>query len=343
MNHIPLTIEKKIKNQLRTSDVLFQPVAGGGNNKIYKISCADKRKIALKLYNINSPTDKLRLQREFKSLAFLNALGEKQTPGTISCDEENAYALYEWIEGEKLTAITDIDLSLVLDFITRLKGYSLLSEAKALAKAADNALNINSVVNQLQRRLNKLNEASQKDLKKFLNRQYQPCLKEAIKKISKEFGTNFEDTLSYEYAILSPSDFGFHNALKAEGKLFFLDFEYFGWDDPSAMLAHFLLHPAMNLTEEQKIYFKTAMFDLFSADLNFQSRFNCLFPLIGLSWILILLNEFIPSLWQRRVQAGAVLPHEHQTKCQLQLQRAQHFLANLRMALSRRGISVSHK
>ena len=43
--------------------------------------------------------------------------------------------------------------------------------------------------------------------------------------------------------VFSPSDFGFHNALlKDNGKLCFLDFEYFGRDDPVKLMADFIWH-----------------------------------------------------------------------------------------------------
>ena len=44
--------------------------------------------------------------------------------------------------------------------------------------------------------------------------------------------------------VLSPSDFGFHNALRRpDGTIVFVDFEYFGWDDPAKMMADAMLHP----------------------------------------------------------------------------------------------------
>ena len=46
--------------------------------------------------------------------------------------------------------------------------------------------------------------------------------------------------------VVSPSDFGFHNALRTEdGRLAFLDFEYAGWDDPAKLVCDFELQPAV--------------------------------------------------------------------------------------------------
>ncbi|OGT38008.1 MAG: hypothetical protein A3F11_03295 [Gammaproteobacteria bacterium RIFCSPHIGHO2_12_FULL_37_14] len=333
MSPISLEVERKIKDQLQTPKVVFHPVAGGGNNQIYKVNCADGRVAALKLYNINVQADRLRLDREYGGLSFLSAQGESSIPRPIASDEASAYALYEWIEGVKPISTTKTDLRSVLSFIQRLKKYSSLPEAKILQPAADNALSVVSVINQLERRLARLSNDSSADvLQTFLEEHYKPSLDKVLIKL-KNSNTNIESSLSYKYSILSPSDFGFHNAIKVGKKIFFLDFEYFGWDDPAAMLAHFLWHPAMNLTREQKTYFETSMVEIFSTDSHFQSRFNTLFPLIGLSWTLILLNEFIPSLWQRRVHAGAVLLSEYRERCEFQFKRAQQFLRNVSLSL----------
>ena len=330
-------LENKVKDQLQTSGVLFQPVSGGGNNKIYKVTCADGRLAALKLYNIvNVNLDKLRLDREYQSLSFLREQKEEHIPFPIAKDEKDFYALYEWIEGEKVTTITQADLNLTVAFIKRLKKYSALLEAKALAPAADNALSVSGVIDQINGRLTRLDKSSNDNvLKNFLNKQYIPFLKKLLQSTEeKKYRLNSEDKLADKFSILSPSDFGFHNSLKCGEKIFFLDFEYFGWDDPAAMLAHFLWHPAMNLTEEQKNFFKESLYEIFAEDFCFQTRFNCLFPLIGLSWTLILLNEFIPNIWHKRINSGAAMLHERQEKCDLQLTKAKHLLQNVSLSFT---------
>ena len=53
-----------------------------------------------------------------------------------------------------------------------------------------------------------------------------------------------DQVLAAEDCCLSPSDFGFHNALlDDEGKLTFLDFEYAGRDDPAKLVSDFFCQP----------------------------------------------------------------------------------------------------
>ena len=104
---------------------------------------------------------------------------------------------------------------------------------------------------------------------------------------------------------LSPSDFGFHNAIRRpDGTLAFVDFEYFGWDDPVKVTSDFVLHPGMQLTAEQGHRFVLGATDIFAADPSFAHRLDACLPLYALRWTMILLNEYLPDRWQRRVLAG---------------------------------------
>ena len=52
---------------------------------------------------------------------------------------------------------------------------------------------------------------------------------------------------SIQKKIISPSDIGFHNVLKNQGKVNFIDFEYAGWDDPRKLLSDLVLQPQYNI------------------------------------------------------------------------------------------------
>ena len=58
-----------------------------------------------------------------------------------------------------------------------------------------------------------------------------------------------DNAVNKKRLVLNPSDFGFHNTLKKKNKLFFLDFEYFGWDDPVKLTADFIWHPSHSLNK----------------------------------------------------------------------------------------------
>jgi hypothetical protein len=118
---------------------------------------------------------------------------------------------------------------------------------------------------------------------------------------------------------LIPADFGFHNAIRATGGgLRFIDFDYFGWDDPVKLTADFVLHPAMSLSRAEKETVITRLATARSEDSQFLQRLETQLPLYALRWTLILLNVF------RRDRVGELPmdPTERQARLEQQLEKA---------------------
>ncbi|MBT3703076.1 MAG: hypothetical protein HOG12_16235 [Alphaproteobacteria bacterium] len=63
------------------------------------------------------------------------------------------------------------------------------------------------------------------------------------------------------------------------------------------------------------------------ADAAFKARLNALYPLYGLCWCLIILNEFLPDFWARRVAAAGTL--DASVVRSRQLQKARRMLAHV--------------
>ena len=171
----------------------------------------------------------------------------------------------------------------------------------------------------------------EKALASFLDKDFVPVLeRESFNAKAKILaaGLDFTADLPQEWRSLVPSDFGFHNSLRRkDGSLAFVDFEYFGWDDPVKLSADILLHPGRTLAAPQRQRFRRAACELYGADPSFAERLDAYLPLYGLRWVLILLNEFIPERWQRRVLAGASESWAEAKATQLAL--ASDFLAAL--------------
>ncbi|HEY6000796.1 MAG TPA: aminoglycoside phosphotransferase family protein, partial [bacterium] len=97
---------------------------------------------------------------------------------------------------------------------------------------------------------------------------------------------------------LSPSDAGFHNTLlRQDGELVFLDFEYFGWDDPAKLVADFFLQPQAPLAPPLRPGFLARLEPGFGGRPGFRARLALLYPLLALKWCLIMLNVYLrPAL-----------------------------------------------
>jgi hypothetical protein len=96
--------------------------------------------------------------------------------------------------------------------------------------------------------------------------------------------------------ILSPSDFGFHNALRpADGRLRFFDFEYAGWDDPAKLICDFFCQPQVPVPLEYWGRVTAALGDKALAE-----RARLLLPAYQVKWCCIMLNEFARHDRERR-------------------------------------------
>ena len=174
--------------------------------------------------------------------------------------------------------------------------------AKKFAEASEACFTFSELIQQIEIRYGKLLAVSDHnpDLAIFLKDYFLPRFQSLSRKPP-------VDDVDQANLCLSPSDFGFHNALRCRGDhLVFIDFEYFGWDDPVKLVCDFLLHPAMDLSNNDKVQFWTGVKKLFAGDPTFQERFYFLYPYYALRWCLILLNEFLPERWQRRQAAGVM-------------------------------------
>jgi len=287
----------------------IEPTRQGGNNRLFRVETVAGQAYALKSYPRLPSDPRDRLSTEFRALQFMRCHGIGRVPKPIAKDHDAGYALYEWIVGEPARpgagAIDD-----AVTFIRELHGVERAARAAAIGSASEACFSAQSVVDQVQVRLAALQAQASvhPQLGTFLDAEFAPRAERVIAHARKNYskaGLEFETPVAHQLRCLSPSDFGFHNALaQADGHIAFLDFEYFGWDDPVKLVSDFVLHPGMDLTVELQKRFLDSISDVFRTDQTFTSRLESSLPLYALRWTMILLNEFIPERWARRVVAG---------------------------------------
>ena len=307
-------------------DVEVTPAAGGGNNRVFRVQ-TESETLALKSYPDDAdPRDRLGV--EFSSLKFLKRHGVETVPTAIASDPENGFALYEWIDGSPIDDPGDADIDAVLGFIESLIGLAATEEAKALPLASEACLSAGELCRQVEDRLNRLGAAAEghTGLAEFLSQDLSPALETLSAGAGKTYnqnGADFDNEIEANVRTLNPSDFGFHNALRApDGAIVFLDFEYFGWDDPVKLVSDFLLHPGHALGQDAGEKFFQGAGRLFGNDPSFAWRLRALYPLYGLRWCLILLAEFLPERMARRQMAGQHADPEAARQTQLEKSRA---------------------
>jgi hypothetical protein len=287
------------------------PVRRGGNNRVFKLMGRDSSAI-LKIYPTHKEDPRDRLGHEFGALSFLARHGVAEVPRPIASDPARHCAAYEWIDGVPPADIGAAEVDELADFFIRLQALRECDGADALPEGATPALSPASVAAQLAKRLERLTAVIMpgSEVAQFVETKLRPAIGCAVDRLrwgAAAAKLDFEAALPARLRVLSPSDFGFHNALRRPtGRLAFLDFEYFGWDEPAKAVADVMLHAGMSLSRELALRYLARVADALSpTDPGFSDRFTLFFPALRAIWCLILLNEFLPERWARRVLAGA--------------------------------------
>ena len=294
----------------------IRPGAAGGNNRVFRVE-AEGRVYALKQYPIQDRDTRDRLTQEFEALLFLTERGIDNVPTPRARESASRCALYDWIEGQPIDAANGAVIEAMANLAGRLVDFGADPEATALVPASAGCFSGTDVIAQIDTRLSRLRQAAvgEETLASLLDETLEPAIQRFAQRAQGQYdvaGLGFDRPLPQSERILSPSDFGFHNGLRtADGRIHFLDFEYFGWDDPVKMVSDIRWHAGMGLDDSQggdlHARIRAVMTD--TQRTSFDLRFEALHPLFGLIWCLIVLNEFLPERWTRRNFSGPVGDH----------------------------------
>jgi hypothetical protein len=313
-------------------------LAGGANNQVYRFETPTRSLVAKRYYrHPNDPRDRLAAEWSFVSFAWNNGL--KTVPEPIASDPCSGIAIYEFIEGKKL-ASREVDESAVhatIQFCQRLRVLSRLADAAELPPGSESCFTTNEHLHCVERRIQRLKTtltlSSEIDrqaldfIETDLTQTAEDVLQNALQD-AKSVGLNPDDTLPKSQRLVSPSDFGFHNALRdARGNIRFIDFEYAGWDDPAKLVCDFFCQPQRPVPMKYYSGFSRTMAGESSESERELRRTSLLLPVYRLKWCCIMLNDFLETDGQRR--RFATRSDESQRKTE-QLMKARQALKLLR-------------
>ncbi len=314
-------------------------IGSGRNSQVYRLDCPDGACFAGKRY-FNDPADlRDRMGTEVTSLRFMADHGITCVPSVIAVDPDRHCAVYQYVDGRELPGkeVSPAHVDKLIRFLLQLQQLRHVPLAAKLPLASDACLSLADALQNIQERLTYLRALPNQgqtnlDLHTFLSKEFTPLFEKVAHfctRLVENLAIDTQIPLPRRQCVLSPSDFGFHNALEQpDGKMTFLDFEYFGWDDPAKMLSDFLLHPAVEIGHELKQQFLDGMFSTPGSDAQLIERLKATYPLCGLKWCMILLNEFIPASLQRRNFSANDTP-DRDTTCTAQLAKARTMLQKI--------------
>ncbi len=311
----------------------------GRNSQVYRLDCPDGACLAGKRYFSDPADPRDRMGSEVSSLRFMHNHGVTCVPGVIAADWDRHCAVYEYVDGRELAGqeVSPAHVDELVHFLAQLHQLGKVPEATELPEASDACHSLADILQGIRKRLAHLRAVPNDsrvnlDLHSFLAEEFSPVF-ERVAQFSiaqaQTMGMDAQTLIPREQCVLSPSDVGFHNALELpDGKMIFLDFEYFGWDDPAKMLSDFLLHPAVEIGHKLKQHFLDGILGTPGVDGQLVRRLVATFPLHGLKWCMILLNEFVPASLARREFSGQEASDRH-TICARQLDKARAMLRKI--------------
>jgi hypothetical protein len=294
-----------------SSPFRLEQLTGGGNNRVLRVDSAG-RPVVLKAYfrHPDDPRDRLRADFGFSTFAW--ACGARALPQPLACDPEAGMAVYEFVAGGKLAPgeVTAAHVAEAAAFFRGVNEHRGEPRAAELPEASEARFSIAAHVACVDRRVARLGDIDTasplgREAAEVVARRIAPAWDRVGDSVLAAAGAAADEPLTIGDRCLSPSDFGFHNAILAgDGHLRFLDFEYAGHDDPAKMACDFFCQPAVPAPREHRAAFVGSLSDLWSDPAGFRRRVDLLLPVYELKWCCIMLNEFLPADG-RRAFAGA--------------------------------------
>jgi aminoglycoside phosphotransferase (APT) family kinase protein len=281
------------------------PIGRGANSRVFRVAFDGAHAPAVVKFYRRDPGDaRDRLATEFGALQFFAAHGLHNVPRAIARDGERYCAMYEWLSGEvpDCAAAAAGEIDAMARFLGQLRRISAVSDAPSAA-ASEACFSLAAITASVRGRIAALQAGAahpdRRLMSQWLDDRARPLLEEVVQWVRRSAGASgisYDEELGPQARALSPSDFGLHNAIRRpDGSLAFVDFEYFGWDDPSKTIADFLLHPGMSLPAAHKTRFARQTLEIFADVPRLAERARLVYPLFALKWCTILLNAFLPD------------------------------------------------
>lgn len=293
---------------------------GGANNRVYRVAAEDGGAAVLKVYfrRGGDMWDRFAAESEFYRYAMPRAAG--LLPEPLAWNGELRAGVFEWLDAEGFVgcAIGESEVARAAEFVRRLQAgrehAGLGVGAEAVFSGEEHSRLIAGRVERL-RGMEATDELSAEALR-FVREELEPrwrAMEERVREV---------EALGIGDRCVSPSDFGFHNALRRDRRMWFIDFEYAGIDDPAKLVCDFFWQPAVPVPRELLGRFLSDLGGCLGDASTLAERVERLLPAFGIKWCCIVLNDFLRTDRARREFAlGSAEEAERRRGRQLKLAR----------------------
>lgn len=313
----------------------LNPLLGGRNNRVYRLQSAAGTHL-MKLYFHHEQDTRDRLGHETAFLHHLELSGCTVAPHLFASIPSDHAALLEYIEGTPFS-LPQIDAECVdqaSEFYLLANTNRSSPAAREIPIASEACFSIHEHLALTQRRVDRLSEILLNDefdvaADIFAHKGIADAWHQIRANILAEWPNQADRDalLPRSERCLSPSDFGFHNALReASGRIRFLDFEYAGWDDPAKLICDFANQPDLPLSITLSARFADVLIAANANPGELARRVTALRPLYQIKWACICLNDFLRTGRQRHEFTQGIAT-DNRPRRELQLRRARQMPA----------------
>jgi hypothetical protein len=257
------------------------------------------------------------MRAEVDFLRYAQRITPTHVPQVIAVDNKHRCIVMEHLDGirypENILPPRD-DIYEALSFFKKINTCPTLAKGMIKLRAAEGFLSLRQHMANIRERLSRMSSKHlppecRRQADKLITRLYYQG--DLIEKRLESAICNkaVDDHLDPKLQCISPSDFGFHNAIKTSKGIKFIDFEFAGWDDPTKAAIDFELQPRTPTGIKAKEFLERHRPQLANV---LSARCDALTPLLQLKWTCIILailqeQRFEDILYQQKAQFSTQL------------------------------------
>ena len=313
-----------------SSSATLRPLKGGANNRVFQLG--ENAVVKRYFQHPGDTRDRFATERAFYN--YTSTIDLSCVPKVFGWDQTNRLGVFEFVKGTAPVTAAAPQIEAAMKFLGQLNGQRDRTEARSLPSAAEACLSLDTHLATVRRRIDGVSalpchDELDAEAVEFVAQILQPLWKTTCDSLRSSYTvSDLRQELPQQDRCISPSDFGFHNALAREDDtLVFFDFEYAGWDDPAKLVSDFFCQPDVPVapTFFEHVITSVAQSLKLANQEAFAARCRCLLPIYQIKWSCILLNDFTPVGRDRR--EFSLGPAEAVTRRQRQLARARQILS----------------
>lgn len=227
---------------------------GGINNRVYRCD-ANTRRFVIKGYAPCLTGRRDRMEAEVAFLRFANQVAPDHVPQLLHTDPHRRCVVLEHLEGEaflKGVSPSARDVDAAIAFFRKLNADSEAARRAELPDAAEGFLRLTEQLANVRERIASLQTLHLPVIARPQAEALLRKLKTDVEAVASQTDVSIRsgkvvDGIEPHDRCVSPSDFGFHNAIRTPRGVKFIDFEFAGWDDPAKAVADFALQPRIQV------------------------------------------------------------------------------------------------